>query len=95
MLGQCATSGLSGVDNRIFVYEVTGLKQNEITSRAQSPIRTSENQRFQVPFHRMNEEMQRIVLLGGKIVDIRPLEAVASAPPSKAAEPAEAVDGSR
>lgn len=75
MLGQCATSGASGVDNRIFIYEVTGLSQNEVTARSRSPIRTSQNQFFQVPFHRMNDEMQRILMLGGKIVNIRPLNA--------------------
>ncbi|MEL6815554.1 MAG: phycobilisome linker polypeptide [Cyanobacteria bacterium J06598_3] len=89
MLGQSATSGLSGIDSRIFVYEVAGLRQNEITSRAQAPIRTSDNQRFQVPFHRMNEEMQRILLLGGKIVDIRPLDSPAEVPATKAAASSE------
>ncbi|MEL7521572.1 MAG: phycobilisome linker polypeptide, partial [Cyanobacteria bacterium J06553_1] len=56
MLGQFATSAASSVDNRIFVYEVTGLHQNDRTDRQQSPIRSSQNQFFQVPFHRMNEE---------------------------------------
>lgn len=73
MLGQFATSAASSVDNRIFVYEVTGLHQNDRTDRQQSPIRSSENQFFQVPFHRMNEEMQRITMLGGSIVNISPL----------------------
>ncbi|MGB3787528.1 MAG: phycobilisome linker polypeptide [Phormidesmis sp.] len=71
MLGQSA----SGVDNRIFVYEVTGLSQNEMTARRRSPIRSSQNQVFQVPFSRMNEEMRRITMLGGEIVNIKPLEA--------------------
>ncbi|NJM99550.1 MAG: phycobilisome linker polypeptide [Phormidesmis sp. RL_2_1] len=79
MLGQYATSGLSGKDSRIFVYEVAGLSQNEATSRSQPPIRSSRNQFFQVPFHRMSEEMQRILALGGKIVNILPLDEFKSA----------------
>ena len=74
MLGQSTTSIASSVDNRIFVYEVTGLSQNELTARQRSPIRSSQNQFFQVPFHRMNQEMRRITRLGGEIVNISPLE---------------------
>jgi len=75
MLGQHATSALSSANNRIFVYEVTGLSQNEITTRQTAPIRSSQNQFFQVPFHRMNEEMRRIAMLGGEIINISPLNA--------------------
>lgn len=75
MLGQSAFSrGLSATaDNRIFVYEVTGLQQNEVTVRADSQIRTSANTIVQVPFNRMNEKMQQILRMGGKIVSIYPL----------------------
>ena len=73
MLGQRATSRASSVDSRMFVYEVSGLHENEVTASHQSPIRTSDNQYVQVPFHRMNEEMRRITMLGGKIVKIQPL----------------------
>jgi phycocyanin-associated, rod len=75
MLGQSAFSrGLSATaDNRIFVYEVTGLQQNEITARADSQIRTSANTIVQVPFNRMSEKTQQILRLGGKIVNIYPL----------------------
>ncbi|MEM1240623.1 MAG: phycobilisome linker polypeptide [Cyanobacteria bacterium P01_H01_bin.26] len=73
MLGQYATSLSSSLDNRIFVYELAGLSKNEVTFGHQAPIRKSHNQFIQVPFHRMNEEMQRITMLGGKIVNIRPL----------------------
>ncbi|ESA32512.1 allophycocyanin linker domain protein [Leptolyngbya sp. Heron Island J] len=71
MLGQYATSTASSLDNRMFVYELTGLSENEVTVSHCSPIRTSHTQLIQVPFHRMGEEMRRITLLGGKIVDIR------------------------
>ena len=73
MLGQYATSTASSLDNRMFVYELTGLSENEVTLTQSSPIRTSHTQLIQVPFHRMSEEMRRITLLGGKIVNIRPL----------------------
>ncbi len=73
MLGQYSNSTLSTSDNRMFVYELVGLNENEVTFTHQSPIRHSHTQFIQVPFHRMNEEMQRINLLGGKIVNIRPL----------------------
>ena len=73
MLGQYATSTASSLDNRMFVYELTGLSENEVTITQSSPIRTSHTQLIQVPFHRRGEEMRRITLLGGKIVNIRPL----------------------
>ena len=84
MLGQQSTSTFAISDSRIFVYELTGLSENDVTFNNQSPIRQSHNQFIQVPFHRMNEEMQRINLLGGKIVDIRPLSAMSE--PSAAAD---------
>ena len=80
MLGQYASSASSTLDNRMYVYELTGLSENEITSDHQAPLRTSHTQFLQVPFHRMNEEMQRITMLGGKIVNIRPLGEAATAP---------------
>jgi hypothetical protein len=81
MLGQAAFSrGTSATaDNRIFVYEVSGLQQNEATSQCDYQIRTSSSTLLQVPVSRMNETMQRIVNLGGKIVSIRPLTASADA----------------
>lgn len=84
MLGQSATSVASSVDNRIFVYEVTGLSQNEMTARQRSPIRSSQNQFFQVPFHRMNQEMRRITMLGGEILSISPLENAATSKSTRA-----------
>jgi phycocyanin-associated, rod len=76
MLGQSAFSRNSSAtaDNRIFVYEVTGLQQNAVTSQCDHQIRTSSRTFIQVPLNRMNATMQRIVNLGGKIVSIHPLE---------------------
>ena len=79
MLGQYATSSASNMDSRIFVYEVIGLRQNEVTAGCQSPIRSSHSQFWQVPFHRMNEEMRRITMLGGKVVSVSPLPGFDSA----------------
>ncbi len=86
MLGQSAFSRGSSVtsENRIFVYEVTGLQQNEVTNRCDGQIRTSSNTFMQVPLSRMNETMQRIVYLGGKIVSIHPLNGIAE-PATKSA----------
>ncbi len=59
--------------NRFFVYEVVGLKQNAVTDQIESPIRKSGSVYITVPYNRMNQEMQRITRMGGKIVSIKPL----------------------
>ena len=59
--------------NRFFVYEVVGLRQNEVTDQSESPIRKSGSVYFTVPYNRMNQEMHRITRMGGKIVSIKPL----------------------
>lgn len=63
----------SASDNRIFVYEIEGLRQNDQTENQSYPVRNSSTILMQVPYSRMNEEMRRIARLGGKIVSIRPL----------------------
>ncbi|WP_414577650.1 phycobilisome linker polypeptide [Anabaena sp. CCY 9402-a] len=60
-------------DNRVFLYEVEGLKQNDQTENNKYPVRNSSTILVQVPYSRMNDEMRRITRLGGKIVGIRPL----------------------
>lgn len=57
--------------NRLFVYEVEGLGQDGESGDA--PVRRSGRKTMTVPYSRMNEEMQRITRMGGKIVNIRPL----------------------
>lgn len=64
--------------DRIFVYEVSGLRQTSQSDRQGYPIRNSGNILLKVPYNRMNEEMLRISRMGGKIVSIRPLETAAS-----------------
>lgn len=84
-MGQATFLGksVSGADNRIFVYEVEGLRQNEQTTNQGYAIRSSSTIQFQVPYNRMNEEMRRITRLGGKIVNIRPLAATESSSESE------------
>lgn len=65
--------------SRLFVYEVEGLRQNEETDKTSYPIRRSSNVFITVPYSRMNQEMQRITRLGGRIVSIRPLTAESAA----------------
>ena len=79
MLGQYSASASAGVDNRVFVYEVSGLQPSEVRASSQWRIRKSDSQFVQVPFHRMNEEMQRLTRLGGRIINIWPLGAQAIA----------------
>jgi hypothetical protein len=75
MLGQAA--------NRIFVYEVTGLRQNDETESNTYSVRNSGVTLMQVPYSRMNSEMVRITRLGGKIVNIYPInQAPKAAAPS-------------
>lgn len=60
---------------RMFVYEVVGLRQNAETDQINYPIRQSGSVFITVPYSRMNQEMQRITRMGGKIVNIHPLSA--------------------
>lgn len=58
--------------SRVFIYEVVGLRQGEATDNVNYPIRQSGSVFIRVPYNRMNQEMQRIVRLGGKIINIYP-----------------------
>ncbi len=95
MLGNLSSTRASSAtaDNRIFVYEVEGLHQNEQTDNNSYPVRNSSNMLMQVPYSRMNQEMRRITRLGGKIVNISPLEnqssLTAQAPHAEAASSAD------
>jgi len=75
--------------SRFFVYEGVGLRQNQETDGANYPIRLSGSTFITVPYHRMNEFMQRISRLGGKILSIRPLGAskITSSSASEGAKP--------
>ncbi|HEY9659203.1 MAG TPA: ferredoxin-NADP reductase [Allocoleopsis sp.] len=81
MYNPSAAGGTPNTDygSRLFVYEVEGLRQNEETDKTSYPIRRSGNVFITVPYSRMNQEMQRITRLGGRIVSIRPLTAESAA----------------
>lgn len=58
---------------RFFRYEVSGLRQGEETENTDYQIRNSGSVFITVPYNRMNQEMQRITRLGGRIVNIQAL----------------------
>lgn len=60
--------------SRMFRYEVIGLRQNSETDKTNYPIRRSGSTFITVPYSRMNEEMQRITRMGGKIVSIQSID---------------------
>ena len=76
MLTSTALSrGSSASDtNRVFVYEVSGLAENDRTNNHIQPIRASSNCFYQVPFAKMNQTMRQITRLGGTIVSIQSME---------------------
>ncbi|MEM9273036.1 MAG: phycobilisome linker polypeptide [Cyanobacteria bacterium P01_F01_bin.143] len=80
MLGSSLIGGSSSSpsQNRVFVYEVTGLRQNDNNDGNDYPVRNSSSVFVRVPYNRMNEEMLRIGKMGGTIVGVKPLDAVAS-----------------
>jgi ferredoxin--NADP+ reductase len=63
-------AGNSAANNRLFVYEVVGLRDMQSSA---INIRKSGTTFITVAYARMNQEMRRIASLGGKIVSIRPL----------------------
>ena len=83
MFGQTTvgTGGISSSASRVFRYEVVGLRQNEESDKNNYEIRRSGSVFITVPYNRMNEEMQRILRMGGRIVNIETLTAE-SAPDS-------------
>ncbi len=81
MLGQSTLTraSASSADNRVFIYEVEGMRQNAQTENQGYPVRNSSTTLIQVPYSRMNQEMQRINRLGGRIINIRPSAEAATA----------------
>ncbi|KAM3089725.1 phycobilisome linker polypeptide [Phormidesmis sp. 146-35] len=75
MLGQTAVGSAANTPSgsRMFRYEVVGLRQNDQTDLQNYDIRRSGSIFITVPYSRMNEEMQRITRMGGKIVNIEPM----------------------
>ncbi|AFZ06479.1 CpcD phycobilisome linker domain protein [Oscillatoria nigro-viridis PCC 7112] len=79
MLGQIVAgkSGNTASAARCFRYEVVGLRQSDEINNVDYSIRSSASTSIDVPYNRMNQEMQRITRMGGKIVSIHPLSASA------------------
>ncbi len=77
MLGQSALVGYSNTAaaNRVFVYEVSGLRQTDTSDNNSYDFRRSGSTFIKVPYARMNEEMRRITRLGGTIIGIKPYSA--------------------
>lgn len=77
MFGQTAVGSTANTSSgsRMFRYEVVGLRQNTETDKMNYSIRQSGSVFITVPYTRMNEEMQRISRMGGKIVNIETLSA--------------------
>jgi hypothetical protein len=76
-----------------FQYEVVGLRQSDATDNTDYSIRSSATTLITVPYNRMNEEMQRITRMGGRIVNIRPWTAEAVAAAKAAPKAAAAPEG--
>lgn len=72
MLSQFASASEAAA--RVFTYEVQGLRQSEETDTQEYAVRRSGSVFINVPYARMNDEMQRILRLGGKIVSIKPYD---------------------
>ena len=65
--------------SRMYVIEVTGFGKGSNSGVATSAVRRSGTTFIRVPYNRMNQEVQRISRLGGKIVNISPLNAESAA----------------
>ncbi|MDZ7957393.1 MAG: phycobilisome linker polypeptide [Aulosira sp. DedQUE10] len=75
MLGQTEpdAGSIPSSSSRVFRYEVVGLRQTSDSDNHKFDIRHSGSLFINVPYNRMNQEMQRISRLGGRIVSIEPL----------------------
>ncbi|HAA33231.1 MAG TPA: phycobilisome linker polypeptide [Cyanobacteria bacterium UBA8553] len=83
MFGQTAAGngGINSAGSRVFRYEVVGLRQNDENDKNSYDIRRSGSVYVTVPYSRMNEEMQRITRMGGRIVNIEQLTAESALKP--------------
>ncbi|MGB8697897.1 MAG: ferredoxin-NADP reductase [Thermosynechococcaceae cyanobacterium] len=85
--------------NRLYRYEVAGLRRNANADGMRAPIRLSGNSFFTVSYDRMGQFMRQITQMGGKIVNIFPISAdgapavnSAASDTDKAAKKAKATD---
>lgn len=73
-----ASTSSSTYDNRMFVYEVEGLGNKSVAGVNADATRKVGRSFISVSYSRMNQEMQRILRLGGKIVAIHPAASFAT-----------------
>lgn len=82
--------GSASSNNRLFIFEVAGLRQNG--SNSALPVRQSGNSIFTVPFSRMSQTVQQIQKMGGAILSIQSAgsDSAPISPPAAATESAPA-----
>lgn len=68
----------TGYGSRLFRFEVVGLRQSQETDKITYPIRNSGSTFITVPYDRMSDTFQRITRMGGKIVNIEPVDILQS-----------------
>lgn len=73
MYGQTTISTPNTAASRMYRIEVEGIHQSSESDKQNYAIRKSGSVFYTVPYSRMNEQMQRINRMGGKIVNIQPL----------------------
>jgi len=72
--------------SRMYVIEATGFGQGSNSGVTTSAVRRSGSRFIRVPYARMNQEVQRFMRLGAKIVGISPLNAESAAAASSTKE---------
>ncbi|QDZ40157.1 phycobilisome linker polypeptide [Euhalothece natronophila Z-M001] len=73
MYGQTTITTPDTAASRMYRIEVQGMRQSSESEKQNYAIRKSGSVFYTVPYSRMNEQMQRINRMGGKIVSIQPL----------------------
>ncbi|WP_017305692.1 phycobilisome linker polypeptide [Spirulina subsalsa] len=73
MYGQTTVANVAA-DARMFRFEVEGMRQNGETNKRKFPVRRSGSTFITVSYDRMSDEYKRITRLGGRIVNIQPLD---------------------
>jgi len=71
MYGQNTIASRNSADNRMYRIEVQGMRKTSDSN--DYPLRQSGSVFITVPYNRMNQQMQSINRMGGKIVNIEPL----------------------
>ncbi len=71
MYGQNTISSPNASASRMYRIEVQGMRKDSDSTNY--PLRESGNVFITVPYSRMNQQMQSINRMGGKIVNIEPL----------------------